>query len=151
MNVNLEIKPMNGLGELSFGMVAEDVIKIAGPAEEIEKIDDDQVKTTIWHYWTKGLSLFFDEENNLKLSSIEVDNTNATIFGKSAFEMNESEITELMKSNGFNEIDAEEQEWGEKRVSFDDAMVDFYFEEDELVSINYSVFLNEFEIAVWPN
>jgi hypothetical protein len=151
MDLNLEIKPMKGLGDLKFGMTTEEVEKLIGPAEEVEDIDENEVKTKIWHYWQKGVSLFFDQENSFRLSSIEVDNTNATIWGKKVFEMTEKDLTELFKSNGFNEIDAELQEWGEKRVSFDDAMFDFYFEEDELVSVNYSVLLNEHEMAVWPN
>ncbi len=152
MNVNLEIKPMKGLGDLAFGISSEEVIKIIGAPEEIEAIEpESEIRTLIWHYWSKGLSLFFDEENDLKLTSIEVDNNMTTLWGEMIFNMNEKQIIELFKSKGYKEIDIEEQEWGEKRISFDDAMVDLYYEEGELNSINYGVFINEMEIAVWPN
>jgi hypothetical protein len=151
MNVTMEIKPMKGLGELEFGMKAEDVEKILGTAEEVEEIDEEEVKTLIWHYWSKGISVFFDEEHNNKLSSIELDNTTATLWGNLVFDMKEKELIELFKEKGYKDLDEEEHEWGEKRVSFDDAMIDLYFEEGELSSINYGVFLNDFEIAVWPN
>ncbi|MDQ3190297.1 MAG: hypothetical protein M3Q58_01755 [Bacteroidota bacterium] len=152
MDVNLEIKPMKGLGDLNFGITSEEVIKRIGAPEEIEEIEpESEIRTLIWHYWSKGLSLFFDEENDLKLTSIEVDNNMTTLWGHMIFNMDEKEIIELFKSKGYKEIDIEEQEWGEKRISFDDAMVDLYYEEGELNSINYGVFINEMEIAVWPN
>jgi hypothetical protein len=151
MNLNLEIKPMIGLGDLKFGMTAAEIEKLVGIPEEIEEIDDEEAKTKIWHFWSKGMSLFFEDENESRLSSIEIDNSNATIWDKKAFEMNEKELTDLFVSKGYNEMDSEMQEWGEKRLSFDDAMIDLYFDDAELVSINYSVLINEEENPVWPN
>ncbi|HET6244259.1 MAG: hypothetical protein H0V01_15895 [Bacteroidetes bacterium] len=152
MNVNLEINPMKGLGELNFGISTEEVVQIMGEPEEVEEMEpESEIRTLIWHYWSNGISLFFDEENDLKLTSIEVDNNMVTLWGQMIFNLKEKEIIELFKSKGFKEIDIEEQEWGEKRISFDDAMVDLYYEEGELNSINYGVFINDFEIAVWPN
>jgi hypothetical protein len=43
-----------------------------------------------------------------------------------------------MKENGFNDFYQEDEEWGEKLLSFEDALIDFYFEEDKLVSVNWS-------------
>jgi pyruvoyl-dependent arginine decarboxylase (PvlArgDC) len=58
--------------------------------------------------------------------------------------MSEEKIIELMKDNGYSEIYAEEQEWGEKLLSFEDALIDFYFEDKNLVTVNWSIdFLNE--------
>jgi hypothetical protein len=151
MNLSMEIKPMKGLGELVFGMKAEEVQKLLGEAEETEEIDEEEVKTLIWHYWTKGFSVFFDEDQNNRLSSIEIDNEEATLWGKRIFQMDEKTLVDLFKEKGFKELDIEDHEWGERRVSFDDAIVDLYFENGELTGINYGVFLNEMEIAIWPN
>jgi hypothetical protein len=152
MNLSFDIIPMKGLGDLTFGMKAEEVKNILGEPEEIEDIDNSgEFKTVIWHYWAKGLSVFFDEDNGMKLSSIEVDNSVATLWGNLIFQMTEPQIINLFKEKGYEEVDSEEQDWGEKRVSFDDAMVDLYFEDGDLTSINYGVYLDDFEIAVWPN
>ena len=151
MNEILEIKPMQGIGSLKFGASSDEVAKYFGKAEEVEETEAvEEFKTIIWHYWSKGCSVFFDEENNLLFSSIEIDNRSAVLWGKPIFEMKEAEIVKLFKKNGFIEIDSELHEWGERRVSFDDAMVDFYFEDDALTSINYSVSLDEEEAANWP-
>ena len=152
MGVNIEIKPMEGLGELNFGVTKEEVERMVGAPEDVEDTDgENDIRTLIWHYWSKGFSAFFDEDNNYKLSSLEVDNQMATLWGQLIFNMKEEELIELFRSKGFKEIDIEEQEWGERRVSIDDAMVDLYFEEGELNSINFGVFINDLEIAVWPN
>ena len=51
--------------------------------------------------------------------------------------MNEIEIIKLFKENNFEVTDSEKHEWGEKRVSFDEALVDLYFENGKLQSINF--------------
>jgi hypothetical protein len=152
MNISFDIKPMQGLGELNFGIKAEEAKALLGEPEEVEDIDNNgEFKTVIWHYWNKGVSVFFDEDQGMKLSSIEVDNSMATLWGNLVFQMTEEQLIKLFKEKGYQEVDTEDQDWGEKRVSFDDAMVDLYFEDGELTSINYGVYLDDFEIAVWPN
>ena len=41
----------------------------------------------------------------------------------------------LMVKNNYTEQDADEEDWGERRISFPEGNVDFYFDEGELVSI----------------
>jgi hypothetical protein len=152
MQENLEIKPMKGINDLKFGVSTDEVKEFFGEPEEVEEVtDNEEYSTVIWHYWTKGLSIFFDDENNKLFSSVEVDNPLAVLWGKLVFQMNEKELIKLFKEQGYSEIDTENHEWGEKRVSFDDAMVDLYFEDGALQSINYGVIFNDLEIAVWPN
>jgi hypothetical protein len=152
MSFNYEIRPFKGLGELNFGMAAGEVQALLGPAEEVEEIEDGaENKTIIWHYWSMGISLFFNENNDLTLSSIETDNSLSSLWGKFIFRMNEKQLIELFTEQGFSQIDIEEEEWGEKRVSFDDALTDLYFEEGELTSISWGQIFDDFEISLWPN
>jgi hypothetical protein len=44
-----------------------------------------------------------------------------------------------MKSHTFQLSDTEQQEWGEKRLSFDEAGLDCYFENNKMISINFGV------------
>ena len=85
---------------------------------------------------------FFEGVEKSVLSCMETENENVTLFGKMIFKMNESAITELMKENGYNEIETGVDEDGEKRLSFDDAMADFFFIDDELVAVNWGVLVN---------
>ncbi|MCD4772118.1 MAG: hypothetical protein K8R41_01895 [Bacteroidales bacterium] len=142
--LTLEIKPKIGFGELNFGETSENIITYLGEAEEMEDIeDDDEFNTVILNYSNQGILAFFEGVEKSVLSCIETENENVSLFGKMIFEMNEAEITELMKENGFNEIETGVDEDGEKRLSFDDAMTDFFFIDDELVAVNWGVLIND--------
>ncbi len=59
------------------------------------------------------------------------------LWGHKIFELNEKQIIDLFKSKGISDFETELHEWGEKRLSFDEANIDFYFEKSKLCSINY--------------
>lgn len=138
MNSKLEIKPTIGLSELLFGETMAKAEKMFGKPEEIQLIDDiEEFKTTVWHYWKNGFTLFFDEQNNQLFHCVEIDNEDTLLWGKTLFDLKEKQIIELFKANNITEYESEQHEWGEKRLSFDKANIDFYFERNKLVSINF--------------
>ncbi len=144
--MKLEILLLEGLNELRFGDTPGAVEKIFGEPLEIEHLGDDadeELDTILWNYDQMGLTVFFEGKNNHVLSCFETDNNEVTLFGKKIFGMSEQEITALMKENGLTQIDSEVEEWGEKRVSFDEGLIDFYFQDDALVTVNWGVFVNE--------
>ncbi len=142
--LTLEIKPKIGFGELEFGDTTEKLTSYLGEAEEIEDIeDDDDFNTVILNYWSKGITVFFEGVEKSVISCFEIDNPEASLFGKKIFELNEKEVIELMKKNGFTEIETEIEEEGEKRLSFDQALIDFFFEEEVLAAINWGVLIND--------
>lgn len=152
MNELIELKPKFGLGALKFGSSKEQVKALLGEPEEEEKIDEaEEYKTLIWHYWDQGVSVFFDEAHHNRVTSLEVDNCDTELWGKKIFHMKEAEIIALFKEHSFTELDTEDCDWGERRVSFDDAFVDLYFEDNELSSINFGVVMDDMEIVLWPN
>lgn len=142
--LTMEIKPKEGLGELEFGDSSEKLTSILGEAEEMENIEDeDEFNTVILNYWEKGISAFFEGVEKSVLSCFEVDDPDATLYGKKIFEMKKDEIISLMKEKGFKELETEMEENGEKRVSFEDGMIDFFFEDGELVAVNWGVLVND--------
>jgi len=145
--LTLEIKPKIGFGELEFGDTTEKLTSYLGEAEEIENIeeieDDADFNTVILNYWSVGITVFFEGVEKSVISCFEIDNPEATLFGKRIFELNEKEVIELMNANGFTEIEAEIEEEGEKRLSFDQALIDFFFEDDVLAAINWGVLIND--------
>ena len=145
--LKMEIKLLEGFDDLEFGATSEDVVNYLGNPDEVEELEEgeEEFKTLIWSYNEAGFTLFFDGEDPKLFSCIETDNRDITLFGKKIFEMKSQEIIDLMLANGFEEMDEDEEEWGEKRVSFDEALIDFYFESDELVTVNWGVFFDEFE------
>jgi len=141
--MNLEIKPKVGLGDLKFGEIPENVTKLFGAPEQAEEIStDDDLKTTILSY-NNGVTVFLEGLVEPVVSNFDIDNRNAELFGKKIFEMDEKAIVDLMNENHINELEKEEEEWGEMRLSFDDGMIDFYFEENKLVAISWGVLIND--------
>lgn len=144
--LKLEIGLLDGLDELKFGDSPETVKNLLGEPVEIEDIGEEvdaDLDTILWSYDELGLTVFFEGKNNHVLSCFETDNEATTLFGKKLFSLGEKEIIELMKENGLTLMDVEEEEWGEKRVSFDEALIDFYFQKNQLVTVNWGVFVNE--------
>lgn len=147
--LNMEILLLEGLNDLKFGDTPATVEKTIGKPQETKKLSeegdevDDELDTILWEYDDEGLTVFFEGKNNHVLSCFETDNAEATLFGKKVFEMTEDQIIQLMKDNGLTQIDKEEEEWGEKRVSFDEGLIDFYFQDNELTTVNWGVFVNE--------
>ncbi len=143
--LTLEIVPKIGFGELKFGNTIEEILAFVGEAEEVEDIQEEDFNTVIMNYWEKGFSVFIEgtgAERSIA-SCFETDNSEATLFGKKVFELKESEIIDLMKANGFKEIETETEENDEYRLSFEDGLIDFFFEDNELIAVNWGVLVNE--------
>lgn len=152
LSTQLEIKPCIGLSNMVFGAAMPDIEKILGKPDEIELLDDiDDCQSTVWHYWDQGFSIFFDENNSQLFGCVEIDNEEATLWGKKIFLLNEQQIIDLFKSKNYSQYETEVHEWGEKRLSFDEANIDFYFEKNKLSSINYGKPLNGPQILILPN
>ena len=45
------------------------------------------------------------------------------------------QLVALMVKNNLTEQDVDEEDWGERRVTFNEGNIDFYYDNDELVSI----------------
>jgi hypothetical protein len=73
------------------------------------------------------------------------------LWGQKIFDLKEKQIIELFKANGITKHESEQHEWGEKRISFDEANIDFYFEKNKLVSINYGKSTLDQTILILPN
>lgn len=147
--LTLEIKPLEGLGELEFGMTPEEVFEYLGKPDEDETFEDDEMgNTQVFHFWGKSVSAFFENAEDPGLSNLETDNPDATLFGKHIFAMKEADIIKLMKDNGYEDIDTEMMEdededmENEKRVSFDDAFIDFFFEDEVLTAVSWGTFFD---------
>ncbi len=152
MNISLQIKPGIGLSELLFGASMSDAENTFGKTQEVQIIDDfEEFKTTVWHYWDNGITLFFDEQNNQLFNCVEIDNFEAQLWGQSVFDFKEKQIIELFKSKGILKYETEIHEWGEKRLSFDEAHIDFYFEKNKLISINYCKPIKDSQLLILQN
>ncbi len=149
----LEIFPKVGLNVLKFGTSTEQALHIFGEPEEQEDICNDlmQTKSLVFHYWEKGISLFFNSNSQLHFTCAEIDHPNTILFGQRIFELSKDEIIHLFAKNNYNLSETEEHEWGEVRLSFDDALIDLYFENELLRSVNFGLYTEESAFFYFPN
>jgi hypothetical protein len=71
------------------------------------------------------------------LACIDIDGENAILFGKSLEEYSEQAVVQLMVANKYYSEDIENESWGERRISFPEANIDFFFEDNSLTTITF--------------
>ncbi len=135
-----EIIPLKGFGEITFGMTPDEVSSVLGNPDYYENIEDEDDDTPILYYEYEdlGVSIYFEQEGGKNvLSYFETDNDEITLYGTKVFALTSSQLIELMKHNGAELTDREDED-GATRFSFDSVMMDFFFEGEEMTVISWS-------------
>ena len=144
MAQNLEILPQRGLGDILFNKSIDRTVQKLGQPDHIEEIDGLDDENSMAYFYDKyHLIAFFEGFDNMVLSILETKNPDVTLFGEKVFDMDEIGIHKMMKDHGYEEIDSEILTWGGKRISFEEANMDFYFENSKLTAINWGCFVCE--------
>jgi hypothetical protein len=148
-----EIKLLEGFCGLRFGSRKEEAMAVFGEPEETQQLTDDLLNNNslVYHYWDHGYSLFFDNNRDQSFCSVEIDNKEALLFEIKLFSLREKELVTLMSQYGYSLTDTEVHSWGEKRVSFDEAGLDCYFENNRMVSANFGIPETGNNFVFFPN
>ena len=139
------IMPLKGYGEIPFGMTLDDAVKKLGMPdfyEELSDMEETGNRSIYYEYDELETNIYFEGVTKSVVACFETENMEATLYGEQVFELNKDEVVKLMKDNGFKELE-EEVEDGELRVSFEDAMVDFFFEGDKISAVSWGVLVDE--------
>jgi spore germination protein YaaH len=140
--MDIQIVLKEGLGDIHFGCTPEVVRVLFGEPEDVEELEnalDGNVESIVWNYPDTGLNFFFDAANGEPiLSTIESDNLETVLFNAKIFNITRDNIVSLLSENGYKDVDEDDETWGEHRVTFDDAQVDFYFADQELTLVSWS-------------
>jgi hypothetical protein len=140
-----------GMGPLRFGATMDEVRALMGEPEEIEESEEeDEFEHQAWNYLEEGYSLYFDREDDYRLSCIETDHPGMRLFGELIHGQSPEQIQELMRKQGLEASEVERMDTGETRVSYEKEMIDLYFDEDELQFVNFGVFISEDLDVQWP-
>lgn len=131
--MTLDIHLKQGIGDITFDMPIEQVVEILGKPDEVETIENALEETTTILRYTDTLTLFFEGDSPI-LSCIDIESEEATLFGRKIFDMGEKEIVKLMVAHQYFEQDVDTEDWGERRVSFNEGNIDFYLDNDDLLS-----------------
>ena len=140
-----------GMGPLRFGATMDEVRALMGEPEEIEESEEeDEFEHQAWNYLEEGYSLYFDREDDYRLSCIETDHPGMRLFGELIHGQSPEQIQELMRKHNLEASEVERMDTGETRVSYEKEMIDLYFDEDELQFVNFGVFISEDLDVQWP-
>jgi len=139
------IEPLKGYGEIPFGMTLDETVKKLGMPdfyEELSDMEETGNRSIFYEYDELETNIYFEGVTKSVVACFETENMEATLYGEPVFDLTKEEIVDLMKKHGFKELE-EETEDEELRVSFEDAMIDFFFDEDELTAVSWGVLVDE--------
>ena len=139
------IQPLKGYGEIPFGMTLDETVKVLGMPEFYEELSDMEEtgnRSIYYEYDAIKTNIYFEGVTKSVVARFETENETATLYGKKVFDLKKADVIKLMKENGFKELE-EEPEDGELRVSFEDAMVDFFFADDKMTAVSWGVLVDE--------
>lgn len=142
---NFVIEPLKGFGDIKFGMSVDEMLSKYGTPSNHEELDplieELENNSVLYDYDDLGVSLCFEGSSDKVLVSISTNNEDVTLFGELVYKMNRNQIVELMRKNGFKDFDEEEQE-GDTCLIYDELMLDFYFNEGELIDVVWGTAMN---------
>jgi hypothetical protein len=131
-----EIDLHKGFGKITFDLKKEDVVILLGKADEENVIDEKGlIYADVWTYFKNDLTLFFEYDPEPHLANIEISDPNAILFDNQIIGKSDSEIIDLMSLNNYKTYDSDSEPWGEKSISFGNGLIDFYFENQKLISV----------------
>ena len=150
MTNNIEIALKIGLNELKFGLTPDEVLKILGTPDEKEKMQEEGADTEMWFYDEDGITVFFEKFEKMRCVLLETENENTFLFGNKIFELKEKAIKDLFLLNGYSDFLEETETWGEKRIGISDAVIDFYFDGEDIVAVNWGMDYDDEGEPIWP-
>jgi len=136
--MELTIKILEGFNDVDFGTSKEKFIEKMGEAAQTEIISDDEdpITTQLLEYPELKTSFFFEGKNGkFYLNSCDTNNENAMLFGKKILMLNKKEVISLFNNMGYDKYETKTEEWGEMRMTFEDSMIDLYYDGNELISV----------------
>ena len=145
MMKNFVIEPLKGFGEIPFGMSLDDAVKQLGSPnfyEELSDMEETGNRSIFYEYDDIETNIYFEGITKSVAACFETENQDAVLYGTKVMDLNRAEVIELMRENGFKELE-EEDEDGEHRVSFEDAMIDFFFDGNKMTAVSWGVLVDD--------
>ena len=142
---NYVIEPMKGFGEIPFGMTLDDAVKVLGMPdfyEELSDMEETGNRSVYYEYESLLTNIYFEGITKSVVACFETENPKSELYGTKVFDLNRKQVIELMHENGFSELE-EEDEDGEHRVSFEDALIDFFFDGEEMTAVSWGVLVDD--------
>ena len=139
------IEPLKGFGEIPFGMPLDDAVKLLGSPnfyEELSDMEETGNRSIFYEYEDLATNIYFEGITKSVVACFETENEDSVLYGTKVVELTRAELKELMRENGYAELE-EEDEDGEHRISCEEAMIDFFFKGDSMTAISWGVLVDD--------
>lgn len=143
--MNIEIG--KGLSNILFGMTEDKVIERLSTPDRILTCREEGEE---FLYNSLKIKLFFDFEENKRLYSIEVFNSDITFLSIPVIGLSLEKLLSFMKANGYERYEVDCYDYFDT-VFFEDCNTYSTLQFNEVTSVEFSpLFKNDDEI-IWPN
>ena len=137
--------PLKGYGEIPFGMTLDEAVKLLNMPDFYEELNDMEEtgnRSIYYEYNDIQTNIYFEGITKSVAACFETENESATLYGQKVFGLKKDEVIKLMQANGFKELEEDEED-GEHRVSFEDALTDFFFDGDKMTAVSWGVLVDD--------
>ena len=142
---NFAIQPLKGYGEIPFGMTLDEAVKMLGMPnfyEELNDMEETENRSIYYEYDDLQTNIYFEGITKSVAACFETENENATLYGKKVFDLDQNAIIEMMKAHGYKELEQKTED-GEQRISFEDALIDFFFDGEGMTAVSWGVLVDD--------
>ena len=154
MNDITTIRPTIGLGNLRFGVTRDEVADYLGQPDRIETDGDAGDTHIMWYYDAIGGYVSFDEDDGIRLGTIETSSPEASIEGKCLIGISKAEALAWLSEIGepreqLNDLYGD----GDSRgclFSICSHGLNLWFEDNVLTEVQWGYLLDENDEVVWP-
>jgi len=134
-----KIQPRSGLGKIQFGLGKEQVVDIVGePDKKYKEVFEGTRLVEVWDYDELGLSLKFDGEEVLELSSFSIMSSYFKYNGTSIIGKSFERVSKVLKSQEFQEIGHEDVP-AKKLIYAPELNLIVWFENDVATSLSWDI------------
>ena len=146
-----------GVEDIVFGMTRDEVLQKLGEPIKVSKESYTSSKTEDlyenWFYDHSRIWLSFDQSENYKLTTIAVNGSEYTVFNTKLMGLSKSEVISFLTNYDiglFEEEDFSTDLMSNELLTYDDASLNLWFENQRLYEIQFSPFWLDNENEKWP-
>lgn len=146
-----------GIGPVKFGMTMEEVAQLIGHPDAVERfsyLEEEDVLAEEWTYSNPDLRLTFNEEEEWRLCRISTYSKEIELCGQSLIGMDRAAFIQSFQESILGEMKMEDLSSVEipnyQLIYFDKSRVDFWFENDVLMDIEWGPLWQDENTIVWP-
>jgi len=153
-----EIKPLEGLGPLKFGMSRDEVREIMGEPNDVDTYsfsEDGEDKSESWHYDEEQVSMSFDEDDDYRLITLAVSGEGYKLKGRALVNMSRTAVIEFLNENGITDLSFEDADTidmpNHELISAPQLFLNVWLEKESVKEVQWSPEFTDDDEVNWPD